>query len=120
MKPIKIILSMACASLMLSACTDLDERIFDKVPMDNYGKTESEIQTITAAVYASLRGLSDATTGINSYPTCEFVFFLDEAASDEACIPAVISSMRHVFPPESFRDFRIRYAGIHLPYSRKG
>lgn len=64
MKPIKIILSMACASLMLSACTDLDERIFDKVPMDNYGKTESEIQTITAAVYASLRGLSDATTGI--------------------------------------------------------
>lgn len=88
MKPIKIILSMACASLMLSACTDLDERIFDKVPMDNYGKTESEIQTITAAVYASLRGLSDATTGIASYPTCEFVFFLDEAASDEACIPA--------------------------------
>ena len=69
MKPIKIILSMACASLMLSACTDLDERIFDKVPMDNYGKTESEIQTITAAVYASLRGLSDATTGIASYPT---------------------------------------------------
>lgn len=82
------IISMICAVLMFSACTDLDERIYDKVPMDQYGKTDAEIQTITAAIYASLRGLSDNTTGIASYPTCEFVFFLDEAASDEACIPA--------------------------------
>lgn len=76
------------AALMLGGCTDLDERIYDKVPMDQYGQTDAEIQTITAAIYASLRGLSDATTGIASYPTCEFVFFLDETASDEACIPA--------------------------------
>lgn len=80
--------SLACLCLLSGACTDLDERIFDKVPMDQYGKTDAEIQTITAAIYASLRGLSDATTGIASYPTCEFVFFLDETASDEACIPA--------------------------------
>lgn len=82
------IISMMCAMLTFNACTDLDEKIYDKVPMDQYGKTDAEIQTITAAIYASLRGLSDNTTGIASYPTCEFVFFLDETTSDEACIPA--------------------------------
>lgn len=76
------------ASLLTTACTDLDERIYDQVPMDDYGKTEGEIQTITSAIYASLRGMTDATTSIACYPTCEFVFFLDECASDEACIPA--------------------------------
>lgn len=85
---IKSTATLACALLMLSGCTDLDERIYDKVPMDQYGTTDAEIQTITAAIYASLRGLTDSSTGIASYPTCEFVFFLDEAVSDEACIPA--------------------------------
>lgn len=85
---INAFISMVCTVVLASACTDLGERIYDKVPMDQYGKTDAEIQTITAAIYSSLRGLSDNTTGIASYPTCEFVFFLDEAASDEACIPA--------------------------------
>jgi len=35
-----------------------------------------------------LRGFSDSDQGgTNCYPTCEYVFFLNECASDEACIP---------------------------------
>lgn len=79
---------IACAALMTGACTDLDEKIYDQVLMDEYGNNDKEIQTLTAAIYSSLRGYSDATTGIASYPTSEFVFFADETCSDEACIPA--------------------------------
>ncbi|NDV94685.1 RagB/SusD family nutrient uptake outer membrane protein [Dysgonomonas sp. 521] len=76
------------ALVAMSSCTDLDEKLYDKVPMDDYGKTDSEIQTIVGSAYASLRGFSDSDQGgTNCYPTCEYVFFLDECASDEACIP---------------------------------
>ncbi|MGK4567748.1 RagB/SusD family nutrient uptake outer membrane protein [Flavobacterium sp. 3HN19-14] len=37
------------------------------------------------SAYSSLRGFGDAIS--NSYPTCEYVFFLNEVASDEATIP---------------------------------
>lgn len=67
------------------ACTKLDETLYSQVPADQYGQSSSEIETVVGRAYASLRGFSDATS--NSYPTCEYVFFLDECASDEACIP---------------------------------
>ena len=68
-----------------SACTNLDETLYDKVASSDYGKTSAEIETIVGRAYASLRGFSDDIS--ISYPTCEYVFFLNECASDEACIP---------------------------------
>lgn len=75
---------------MLGACTDLNETLYDKVSMDDYGQTSNEVQTIVAGAYATLRGYgadTDEGNGANCYPTCEYVFFLSACASDEACIP---------------------------------
>lgn len=84
----KIISAFVASLLVFGACTDLDEKLYDRVPMDEYGKTSSEVQTIVGGAYATLRGFSDSDQGgTNCYPTCEYVFFLSECASDEACIP---------------------------------
>ena len=67
------------------ACTDLDETLYDQIESVDYGKTADEVETIVGKGYASLRGFND---GISiSYPTCEYVLFLTECSSDEACIP---------------------------------
>lgn len=86
----KYLSALLVSSLLLGACTDLSETLYDKVSMNDYGKTPTEIQTIVSGAYATLRGYGSATAegnGVNCYPTCEYVFFLDECASDEACIP---------------------------------
>lgn len=86
----KYITALLASSLLFGACTDLDETLYDKVSMDDYGKTQAEIQTIVSGAYATLRGYgsdTDEGNGTNCYPTCEFVFFVEECASDEACIP---------------------------------
>lgn len=76
--------------LSLTGCTSLDEELFDVVSMDDYGKTETEVQTIVGGAYSTLRGYGASTdegNGVNCYPTCEYVFFLTECSSDEACLP---------------------------------
>lgn len=84
----KILSSIALSVFIMISCTDLDEKLYDKVSTDEYGKTAAEIQTIVGGAYASLRGFNDTDKGGTiCYPTCEFVFFLSECASDEACIP---------------------------------
>lgn len=84
----KFITIIILSTLSIVSCTNLNEVLYDKVSMDEYGKTSSEVQTIVGGAYATLRGFSDASTGgTNCYPTCEYVFFLNECASDEACIP---------------------------------
>lgn len=82
-------LSVSFLSLaLLVSCTDLDEKLYDKVSTDDYGKTEAEIRTIVGGAYATLRGFNDANAGGTiCYPTCEFIFFLNECVSDEAVIP---------------------------------
>ena len=91
MKTRKWIYSMfLVATAAMTGCTNLDEELFDKVSMDDYGKTESEVQTIVGGAYSSLRGYGASTkegNGVNCYPTCEYVFFLNECSSNEACIP---------------------------------
>lgn len=85
-----IIAALLVSSLAYSGCTDLNEKLYDKVSMDDYGKTSNEVQTIVAGAYATLRGYGSSTAegnGVNCYPTCEYVFFLSECVSDEACIP---------------------------------
>lgn len=84
MKIRNIIIAIFAIALS-SACTNLDEKLYDKVSSSDYGKTPSEIETIVGRAYASLRGFSDEIS--NAFPTCEFVLFLSETTSDEACIP---------------------------------
>ncbi|MCF8358977.1 MAG: RagB/SusD family nutrient uptake outer membrane protein [Prolixibacteraceae bacterium] len=72
-------------TMLFGACTDLEETLYDKVSSADYGKTASEIETIVGRAYASLRGYSDEIC--NAFPTGEFVLFLSETTSDEACIP---------------------------------
>lgn len=81
----RIFIMITILALSGVRCTNLDEELFDRVEASNYGKTPEEIQTIVGSAYASLRGFRDATS--ISYPTCEYVFFLTECSSDEACIP---------------------------------
>lgn len=82
---IKILSTITAAMLFTASCTDLDETLYNQVLADDYGKSSSEIETIVGRAYASLRGFRDDIS--ISYPTCEYVFFLDECVSDEACIP---------------------------------
>lgn len=106
---IKSILTVGFATL-LCACTDLDERLYDQVGMDDYGQTDSEIATIVGGAYASLRGY-DTPEGLACWVGSEFVFFLDETVSDEACIPTrgpdwydggvYQDIQRHIFKPDN-------------------
>jgi hypothetical protein len=81
----KILTSVSLAVLVTAACTNLDETLYDKIESSDYGKTAAEIETIVGGAYAKLRGFRDNTS--ISYPSCEYVFFLSECASDEMCIP---------------------------------
>ena len=90
MKTKYILSTILMASAMMVSCTDLNEKLYDKVSMDDYGKNESEISTIVGGAYATLRGYGSNTpegNNVNCYPTCEYVFFASECSSDEACIP---------------------------------
>ena len=90
MKTKYILSTILMASAMMVSCTDLNEKLYDKVSMDDYGKNESEISTIVGGAYATLRGYGSNTpegNNVNWYPTCEYVFFTSECSSDEACIP---------------------------------
>ena len=81
----KITAAILFSMLFTFSCTDLEEDLYDRVPDDNFGQTPSEIQALVGGAYSSLRGFADGIS--NSYPTCEYVFFLNEVASDEATIP---------------------------------
>lgn len=90
MKAKYIIAALILGLGALSSCTNLDEQLYDIVSTDDYGKTEKEVQTIVGGAYATLRGYGSGTAegnGVNCYPTCEYVFFVNECSSDEACIP---------------------------------
>ncbi|MDR1552649.1 MAG: RagB/SusD family nutrient uptake outer membrane protein [Prevotellaceae bacterium] len=74
--------------LAFNACTDLSEKLYDRVTTSEYGLTEGEIETIVGRAYASLRGYSDnASGGTHAYPACEYVFFLTSVSSDECTLP---------------------------------
>jgi hypothetical protein len=55
MKTIKIAIILL-AVLFASACTNLDEKLYDKVTSAEYGKTPAEIETIVGRAYAALLG----------------------------------------------------------------
>lgn len=83
----RIISAFLISSLALGACTDLSETLYDKVSMDEYGQTPAEVKTIVSGAYSTLRGFDSSNGGVNCYPCSEYVFFMLECASDEACVP---------------------------------
>ncbi|TRZ46429.1 RagB/SusD family nutrient uptake outer membrane protein [Robertkochia solimangrovi] len=82
---LKNIIILLSAVALSSSCTNLDEELFDKVKDEDFGTTPKEVEALVGGAYSSLRGFND---GISiSFPTCEYVFFLNEVVSDEATIP---------------------------------
>ncbi len=81
----KFITLIVCSLCVTFSCTDLDEQLYDRVEDNDFGNTPNEIEALVGGAYSSLRGFSDGIS--NSFPTCEYVFFLNEVASDEATIP---------------------------------
>ncbi len=57
MKKKTIISILAGASLLLSmpSCTDLDEKVYDKLSADTFGMTETEIDALVGTVNNTLR-----------------------------------------------------------------
>lgn len=100
-------IAILLVTALMGSCTDLSETLYDQVSMDDYGQTDSEISTIVGGAYASLRGYD--AEDVACWLASEFVFFLDEASSDEACIPTrgtdwydngvYIELQRHDFKP---------------------
>lgn len=78
MKKISII-TFLWSIVIFSSCTKLDEKLYDKVEAENYGKTTAEIETMMGKAYASLRGGS--ADGVAFFPTSEFVFFVNAITS---------------------------------------
>jgi outer membrane murein-binding lipoprotein Lpp len=78
MKATKIFFGIAaCTSmLLLSGCTNLDEEVYDKLPVEEFGTNTKEINSLIAPIYRTLKGL---------YPS-NFLR-LSECASDMAITP---------------------------------
>lgn len=117
------ITAAALLGLTVLSCTNLDETLYDRVADDQFGTTDNEIQALVGGAYSSLRGFSDAIS--NAFPTCEYVFFLDEVVSDEATIPTrgtdwydggrYQEAQRHQLSPANgmvLSSWRYCYAGI--------
>lgn len=117
------ITALVLTTLFAFSCTDLEEDVYDRVKDDEFGQTPSEVEALVGGAYSSLRGFGDAIS--NSYPTCEYVFFLNEVSSDEATIPTrgtnwfdggqYQEAQRHQWTPENrmiLSAWRYCYAGI--------
>ena len=67
----------ACAFFLgMPSCTNLDETVYDKIPTDEFGKTQAQINSIIAPVYKSLKDVWPGS-----------IFVLTEEASDMAITP---------------------------------
>lgn len=119
----KITATLLLSLLFSFSCTDLNEDLYSSVDDDDFGQTPAEIAALVGGAYSSLRGFGDAIS--NSYPTCEYVFFLNEVASDEATIPTRGTDwydggqyqdvQRHQWSPQNgmlLSAWRYCYAGI--------
>ena len=120
---IKITAAILISMLFTISCTDLSENLYDKVEDGNFGNTPSEIDALVGGAYSSLRGFADGIS--NNYPTCEYVFFLNETVSDEATIPVrgtnwiddgrYMDAQRHTWKADNrmiLSAWRYNYTGI--------
>ncbi|TRX21655.1 RagB/SusD family nutrient uptake outer membrane protein [Flavobacterium franklandianum] len=120
---VKITGGLLLIILLTFSCSDLSEQVYNQVPDGNFGNTEKEINALVGGAYSSLRGFSDPIS--NSFPTSEYVFFLNEITSDEATIPTRGSNWydggqyqdahKHVIKPRNgmvLSAWRYCYTGI--------
>ncbi len=77
MKRYKILLLIFSITLtFFLSCTNLDEEVYDKLPVDQFGQTEAQLNSLIAPIYRTLKGFSP-----NSF------FLLSECSSDMAVTP---------------------------------
>lgn len=120
---IKIIALLFGSLILNNSCTNLDEELYDRVLDENFGTTSKEVEALVGGAYSSLRGFSDDIS--NSFPSSEYVLFLNEVVSDEATIPTRGSdwfdggqyqeAQRHTWNAQNkmiLSSWRYCYAGI--------
>ncbi|HZL10283.1 MAG TPA: RagB/SusD family nutrient uptake outer membrane protein [Prolixibacteraceae bacterium] len=78
MKKTKIFILMAVmiASITFQGCTNLDEEIYDKLPVAQFGYNSKEVNSLIAPIYRTLKGVFPAN-----------YFYLSECAGDMAITP---------------------------------
>ena len=78
MKKNKIIslLLVLSFSFMYQACTNLDEEVYDKLPVEEFGKTTNEINSLIAPIYRTFKNLFS-----------DKYFLLSECSADMAVTP---------------------------------
>ena len=68
-----IFIAVVIATLGFPGCTNLDEEVFDKLPVDQFGKNTKEVNSLIAPIYRTLK---------NVFPGNYFL--LSECSSDMA------------------------------------
>jgi hypothetical protein len=71
-----IFIAVVIATLGFSSCTNLDEKVYDKLPVDQFGKNTKEVNSLIAPIYRTLKDV---------YPSNYFL--LSECSSDMAITP---------------------------------
>lgn len=85
MKPIRKKDKLSIVSVVLVllgsifSCTDLDEKVYDTIPADQFGKKPAEINAIIAPIYKTLKGIWPGE-----------IFLLSEQSGDMAITPTRI------------------------------
>lgn len=73
---IYLITTIILSSLVFNGCTNLDEEVYDKLPVGEFGGTEKEINALIAPIYRTLKGVFPSN-----------FFLLSECSSDMAITP---------------------------------
>ncbi len=63
-------------SVFFNGCTNLDEEVFDKLPVEEFGQKEAQINALIAPIYRTLKGVFPGN-----------YFLLSECSSDMAITP---------------------------------
>ena len=74
----KVIIYISALFLILSACTKLDEEVFDKIPGDQYPENENQVSNLSVEAYTKLKPFADDEG---------WWFLAQEISSDEFCAP---------------------------------
>ncbi|MDP3913647.1 MAG: RagB/SusD family nutrient uptake outer membrane protein [Bacteroidota bacterium] len=71
-----IFIAVVIATLGFPGCTNLEEEVFDKLPVDQFGKNTKEVNSLIAPIYRTLKGVFPSN-----------YFLLSECSSDMAITP---------------------------------
>lgn len=74
----KLIYSLIAVFLGLASCTDLDEKLYDKIPADNYPENADQVATLAVSAYNALTDLIDDGG---------YWFLVQELTGDGFCAP---------------------------------